>query len=543
MTGVATFAVLWSLFCIWVHYSCEGYYHAPLQFSTRFGIPESLPAERFRPIQVDQFGWDGQFYYFTSTDPWITDPTVRPHLDSPGYRYQRIGPSLLVWTVAKLSGRSYPSPRLYFLVLHLILSTGAGVLAGFLSSRGHSVWLILPWLCSAGTLFPTWHGLTDSVSDVWFLISFLALLSRRWLLYSAFATMLLLTREGYVPFAAFVWLGLVIERLRRGSEAVSVRTLLLTMLPGVVVLAWSFYVAHQFDQRIMHESRLISWGALTDYPFFAAWKYIRLRWVQPDQSDFLLWFHLVVCALTLLATILLVIRYCRILPAPGAILAWLILVSMTGWIVWEGPAGFLKTVTGAVLLLTLLYAIRPSAIIIVILMANLVMGVESNVRTKLWDSISYSPNRYDLAQQYPAPWTSPRVVERLTEFRGRIEVLEERMEKYDGFWSFAHVPIRQYRVRVTNTSSVMWSWGDTWKDRNAIVLAGRYEDIKANKRLFDNRYKLYQDVPPGGSIELIIAVPSQRNLHGTTLKLGLLQEGLMWFADQDPQASVEIVIP
>jgi len=537
--GISAFVILWSAFCIWVHRSYEGYYHGPLLISAKFGVPESLPAELFSPVYIDESGWDGQFFYWMSTDPWIVDPTVGPHMDSPDYRYQRIGIAIVVWAAAKVLGEDYPSPRSYFLVINLIVALGVGVLAGYLRSRGRSPWLVLPWVCSAGVAFSSWHGLPDTVADVWFLLSFIALVSRRWVLYAAFATLLLLTREGFAPFAAFVWLGLLVRRLRDGRSAASFSTLVLTMIPGIVVLTWAAYVAHQFDLRtIMQSSRSIPWGELTDYPFRAAIECILGRSDRPPApADLLVRVRLVICTFTLAATIFAVVRYRRILPASGAILAWLILVSMTGKIIWETPAGYLKSVTGPVLILILVQSIRPSAFILAVLLVNLAMGIEFFVRDAVFISQSLSPNR--LASPAPPVVASdaPRTIPRLNEFHGRIELLEDRTLEYEGMWKFAHIPIRHYRIRLTNTSGAVWQWGMSPRDKCPVMLAADFRNAKDHK-VFSTRHELFTDIPPGESRELTLRIPARPGLRRTKLRLSLLQEEQMWFPD--PEASIDI---
>jgi hypothetical protein len=92
-------------------------------------------------------GYDGQFVYYIAIDP--RPETVRPHLDVPAYRYQRI---LLPW-LARLLSLARPEVIPWTLALLGILSQTAGAWAvgRLLDGWGANRWYALAYGLWAGT--------------------------------------------------------------------------------------------------------------------------------------------------------------------------------------------------------------------------------------------------------------------------------------------------------------------------------------------------------------------------------------------------------
>ena len=104
----------------------------------RFMPPELLPDDTM--FIKNCAGYDGQFYYFIAQDPLIMG-RMSPHIDSPAYRYQRIGYPLLasIFSMGSLS----------VLPLMLVVVNMVGILMGtlffalMLKDQGITPWYAL----------------------------------------------------------------------------------------------------------------------------------------------------------------------------------------------------------------------------------------------------------------------------------------------------------------------------------------------------------------------------------------------------------------
>lgn len=170
-----------------------------------FGVPQNLQAKGITPFYTEkkESGWDGQFYYFIANDVLATQDTPQ-HIDSPAYRYQRIGLPLLANVISKLLGRDWVSPTIYYLTnLGLVLAaTFLG--ASFFRRRGVSGYWILLWSLSVGTQLTLLNALPDAAADAALIIAFVALADKRWWLYGLAISLALLSREAYLIVALII---------------------------------------------------------------------------------------------------------------------------------------------------------------------------------------------------------------------------------------------------------------------------------------------------------------------------------------------------
>ena len=111
-------------FCIYLERTLNGNINNHIFSGEMFGVPVDLKERGIKPLFYgpSQTGWDGQFYYYMSNDILALKDTAS-HIDSPSYRYQRVGLSLYAATVAKILGMDWVSPATYFIsYLFLILA-------------------------------------------------------------------------------------------------------------------------------------------------------------------------------------------------------------------------------------------------------------------------------------------------------------------------------------------------------------------------------------------------------------------------------------
>ncbi|WP_036169900.1 hypothetical protein [Massilia sp. 9096] len=244
-----------SLFGVYAARTLKGNIDNHILSSQMFGVPAEVSAHGIRPLYgPKESGWDGQFYYYMSND-LLARRDASQHIDSPSYRYQRIGLSLYAAIVARLTGQHWVSPVTFF-VSYLLLIVAATVAGARLLARYDAQpWLILLWSFSVGTQLTLFNALPDAAADAFLILSLALLFSRL----SGWAfipfTFSALSREVYAVFPSAALLFLLLSVLRSGGIANMPQRILgrlrqdhayLLLVPGIVAVAWHVYVTRHF---------------------------------------------------------------------------------------------------------------------------------------------------------------------------------------------------------------------------------------------------------------------------------------------------------
>ncbi|HDL7823838.1 TPA: hypothetical protein PXP39_001478 [Yersinia enterocolitica] len=246
-----------------------------------FGVPTVLKDKGLSALYTGPkgTGWDGQFYYYMSNDVLALKDTPN-HIDSPSYRYQRIGLSLYAAIVAKALGMDWVSPTVYFLsyLFLLLAATWAG--ANLFSKLGISPLLILLWSLSVGTQVTLFNALPDAAADAFLILALSAVLSKKYILSVIPFAFSALSREVYVLFPSFILLFILIESVlfKHGNLYINLKNIsskifkynsyYFLLVPGVVAVCWHFYVVQHFG--IAPSQQAIN---ILGYPFVAWEKY------------------------------------------------------------------------------------------------------------------------------------------------------------------------------------------------------------------------------------------------------------------------------
>ncbi|HDR9239092.1 hypothetical protein [Burkholderia vietnamiensis] len=236
----------------------------------RFGLPAQLLDHGLTTFFRTGAGWDGQFYYSMSNDIFALRDTVA-HIDTPAYRYQRIGIPLIANIISKLIGQSWVSPLVYYST-----SLGLVLLATVIGSRwlqlhGRSPYLILLWSLAAGVQVTILNGLPDAGADALLILALICWYERRAALYVLAMSFAALAREAYVvvPFfagaAALLGWGLN----RQTGEYRNRLPVVAYLLPVAVMLAWQIYVR-------LHIGSPQTNAVLLTWPFADALRYALL---------------------------------------------------------------------------------------------------------------------------------------------------------------------------------------------------------------------------------------------------------------------------
>lgn len=541
MAGLGAFLGLTVAMQMWIHYHFEGCPYGPFLLTEKFGVAPELRELGARPVCFgDQAGWDGMYYYTQANDPFILrdDPTIG--LDNPSYRYQRNGIPLVAWGVSRGLGYDHTPSHIYHLVQIAIVSLGFGVLAGWLTSRGVAPGMALCWLGSGGVLLALFHGLADAPADALFAIACVAVFARRLWLYTAVATLLLLCREGYAAFAAPLFLlsmsGTIDWRASFWKRS------LLTALPGVILLAWTGYVASQLGGGPLAGARSAEPGTLLDAPLSAFVHCLEHQW-NADQA--LEVAYLLASVFTLGVVLVVASKSSFVNPLFVCCLPLIVLTSMTGTVMWEHHTGHLKN-NGLILIIgVLMLAFHQGPTLRFTLLLNLVIGLAVVGEWAVIHPTSYSPNRAEYHLR-PSPTTHPPMNRIEDDFRSSVEVLgipDTLSENYDGVWSWCHRPLRHYHVRVTNQSQHTWrTHPQTGPD--AINLYHQLTD-RRGRVVHEGRVFLPHELSPGETTEMTFGVRLPAIPGRYRLRVTVWQEGNRMFDSDDPDFGYteEIKIP
>lgn len=540
--GLGGFAALWVGFQLYLHYSFEGFAYAPFLMCEWMPVPAEERAAGYTPVCFgEQVGWDGMYYFVASNDPFLLRDNPRTGFDNASYRYQRIGMPLVGHALGRLVGERMTPPALYHLMQIAFTAVGLGVLAGYLTARSVSPWYALGWLCSGGVLHALYHGLADAPGDALFAVACVALLTKRLGLYAAAATLLCLCREGYVAFCAPVFLATAVGWLPWAEGSSRWKRVLLTAVPGVVVLGWAIFVAARLGEPLLAGSRSSPRGFLVDWPFAAAYRRLRDCWWNGWEDEFR---YALVTVATLGIVLATTLRCVRTQPLFPLTLPLLVLAAMTGTVVWCDHTGHMKNVGYVLVFAVLLLPVARGPWVRLLLGMSLLAGVDVTVRTKLFHPVLHSPNWAGYHVPPPEPRTGPAMGS-VADYRAKVELAADPIPSKSGdggFWKFVHRPIRHYAVTVTNTGTQPWL-ANPAAGSNSLSLTVRLYDDKQRVRWW-YRYPLPRDVAPGESVPMAFGVPMPPGGGGRTKLLVTMTQGeIDFFTDHEPDAGyAEVVV-
>jgi len=469
-------------------------------------------------------------------------------IDNPSYRYQRNGLPLMAWLASRIIGQQYTSPFVYFLVAFGITSFAFGLLVSFLKEHSvHPAWALI-WGLYGGVIRPMIHGLPDSTADSFLLICILSVINHQIGCYMVAASLLCLCRESYAAPAFVVWLLTVLNRFDWGRERGYLIRITSTAIPGAVVLGWAFYVAYATKSSLLSGSRSIPWGGLVDWPFFA---YVRcnVRTVLTGslENNFL---YSTSCALVLAVVLTIIIRGIKANEIAIAILVHVLLMTMTGWIVWEAGVGYFKNTASVVMIGVMLLPFSNSKWLRFALLLSFAFSLHYLYRNDFRKAVFLPPlenvrladgNDPNAPEQELSRFQSPDSIvsmEKPCEHRSTLEIVRasEGENTYRGlFFPFHRFP-KKVMVKVTNDSVQVWP--KSLPGDGAVTLAWQIRNPKG-RIVQEGRIAMYKNVEPGDSIELPFRIPSGSWVASKqTVRVGLIQDGDAWFDRDDPSQSL-----
>ena len=518
--GLGTFLLLVFGNGIYVHYNFGGEYYGPFLYSELWGVTPAEEAMGMLPVYAAPgAGWDGQFYYRQSIDPFLLGDGPK-FSDNVSYRYQRNGVSILAWTIGKGCGYSLTPAWLYQATQFALISFGMSILIYWLMDRGLSPIYAFTWLLSSG-LWSLLHGLPDTSADAVFILSMVSLMYRKIGLYVAATSLLLLVREGYAAYAATVFLLTLAGKMDWRTTS-RYWAALSSTLPGVVLLSWTAFVAHQLKMPFMQGAKSVPWGNLVDLPFRAFFEAIRLQWQIHPEIELTL---KVLSAVTIVIVLLTCLLHIRKSPESFATLPYVILMSMLGAQIWENETGYLKAVGSVILIGVFMLPLGKNYLLKAVLLLHLISGIHTANRF----NIVYQPYLHKSIVQANRSIPEPKkglpiqFNEKLDRFEYSLEVTQRESPKIEaGIFRYFHRYPAMFHVSIRNESNNTLI-SEPNSSPTQVGLSYQLFDSKTNAMLFNWRSYPTIDIPPGGNYQMTICIPTPLRAGEYEVKLILVQ--------------------
>lgn len=526
-----------------------GNYKYLIMSSSCFGMPEEIAKEMDMPLTYTNgrdLGWDGQFYFYISNDP-LGLRGYSANVDSPSYRWQRIGLPLLANLISKLCLQEHVSIPVYYFTNLLLLAAAAFVAFKYLRGKGHSMLWVLPWFFSVGVIITFFNALPDGAADALFIIAFIMLLKDKILCYSLFMSLACLTREGYVLIAFVVFLLGIFGKIDCckviHEKKLNTKNFFLMAMPGIIFVIWYAYVSLKF--RVMPFKQAYGITQL----FMTSWPGYFLRAIKNEMVSECI--GLFIYLLFIVLSLLLSLKAGKENAIFYALAPYIVLVGSFGPTVMTHYSGYLKGIS-------ILYFILPLMILslkdigiltteksqtislkrgLVTLTAVFMAFVSAVSGMLVWDKIDSTFFTTDLQVAGKENPVVQDDVQTLGEFKGEVEVIKNE-EK-----GIANIPFKDFFVRnysiftinVKNISNCVWpntmkadSWGKIAVSYKWYI--NTTEELDPNSQIIEgSRITFGKNVQPGETVTLSMYVNYPEKAGDYILRISLIQEGCAWF--------------
>ncbi|HDL7750002.1 TPA: hypothetical protein PXP51_002376 [Yersinia enterocolitica] len=528
-----------------------------------FGVPTVLKDKGLSALYTGPkgTGWDGQFYYYMSNDVLALKDTPN-HIDSPSYRYQRIGLSLYAAIVAKALGMDWVSPTVYFFsyLFLLLAATWAG--ANLFSKLGISPLLILLWSLSVGTQVTLFNALPDAAADAFLILALSAVLSKKYILSVIPFAFSALSREVYVLFPSFILLFILIESVlfKHGNLYINLKNIsskifkynsyYFLLVPGVVAVCWHFYVVQHFG--IAPSQQAIN---ILGYPFVAWEKYfssglngnhilVGANWTAYAEAMTLFLFLVTLILATCISLSILFKKNSLIPPEVRGIALTLasfsVLYACFGSTVIAHYTGYFKAVALFFFLIPLLLSFvnfkkMVNNFIYTLLLLSVVLTTVYHLKVRI---LAY-PVNFDKYTKMSTV-TNIETIGCFNDFNAKIKVNNVSVFHEDIISRiFGMDDIIIVDVELINNSLNPFV---STKGRGSVFMSYHWVNQEGKVVADGIRTALSKPILPGASEKMSIVSRLPKHTENLSLRLSPVQEGCAWFYMRNPDVSQNISI-
>ncbi|WP_227721658.1 hypothetical protein [Yersinia proxima] len=528
-----------------------------------FGVPTALKDKGLSALYTGPkgTGWDGQFYYYMSNDVLALKDTPN-HIDSPSYRYQRVGLSLYAAVVAKALGMDWVSPSAYFLSYLFLLSAATWAGANLFSKLGISPLFILLWSLSVGTQVTLFNALPDAAADAFLILALSAVLSKKYILSVIPFAFSALSREVYVLFPSLILLFILIESVlfKHGNLYVNLKNIrskifkynsyYFLLVPGVVAVCWHFYVVQHFG--IAPSQQAIN---ILGYPFVAWEKYfssglngnhilVGANWTAYAEAMTLFLFLVTLILATCISLSILFKKNSLITPEVRGIaltlISFSVLYACFGSTVIAHYTGYFKAVALFFFLIPLLLSFvnfkkMVNNFIYTLLLLSVLLTTIYHLKVRI---LAY-PVNFDKYTKMSTV-TNVETIGCFNDFNAKIKVNnvslfhEDIMSRIFGMDDIIIVDVEL----INNSPNPFVST----KGRGSVFMSYHWVNQEGKVVADGIRTALSKPILPGASEKMSIVSRLPKHTENLSLRLSPVQEGCAWFYMRNPDVSQNISI-
>lgn len=496
--------------------------------SSYFGVPNELSDELETLYNDGSLGWDGQFYYYMSNDILGLKDTEQ-HIDSPSYRYQRIGLPLITRIIAWILGQKNVSVGLFIGVYIGILIIASYTFARYLEKIGQSVLWILPWILSVGVQITLRHALPDAAADALMLFAIILLLEQKYIGYAVAITFASLCREANISIAAIIFIFGFFGLLNK-EKKYNIKFACILAVPGIVFIIWYLYVTIHFGAFPFTQAY-----GITDFFMKDFVEYFKIAINENRKFEIA---GLIVYVISVFTALILEITRGRKNPVWLALIPFTILIGSFGATVMSHYSGYLKGISSLYIYIPMMLLDEASLMkrienekVYIIEKQTVAFFLAFVLMSGLFTIPDHA--RGGLAAKFTLPDRNMKA-QALTDFSSSVSVNYNRgaiwvdMPYADLFNANKYTVMN---VHIENLSDEIWSYAPDETGANAVYISYHwFEASDMNTVVKDGiRNSLRKDVHPGEKIDtdMYIELPDKPGQY--VLRITLLQEGVIWF--------------
>jgi len=233
-----------------------------------------------------------------------------------------------------------------------------------------------------------------------------------------------------------------------------------------------------------------------------------------------------------------------------AITVHVLLMTMTGWIVWEAGVGYFKNTGSVVMIGVMLLPISNSKWLRLALLVSFALSFHYLYRNDFRKAL-FLPPLEDVRLADGKATNSPETdltriqrpsaivpMEKPCEHMSTLEIVRSNVDEdaYRGLFLPFHRFPKTVMVKVTNNSAQIWP--ASLPGNGSVTLAWQIRNPK-RRIVQEGRIAMYKNVEPGDFIELSFLIPTGSWVASKqTVRVGLVQDGDAWFDRDDPSQSL-----
>ncbi|MEP7322086.1 MAG: hypothetical protein ABI761_09205 [Saprospiraceae bacterium] len=212
---------------------------------------------------LSPYGYDSQFFWALSVDPFLQNNFIIKSIDSPAYRSQRLLLPFLTWSIIR-----NPANIIYGLWFWCLIGYGLGFVSIIKLCNHFNISAIVPlsiYTFNPGMVIALIHPMSDVLATGLFLFGLSQWInSKKWIA-CLFFMLACLARE-YT--AVYIFSIAVFTCWTKRS--INIKQILPLIISGIPMVAWQIYI--RWNQGVWASSQLIHGF---DWPFLGTFKYLR----------------------------------------------------------------------------------------------------------------------------------------------------------------------------------------------------------------------------------------------------------------------------